>query len=58
MLASEERIGSMRVIVPVNRYIRAAATIDEIEAEMNVDRRNRQKTVLKPRFVREICSVH
>ena len=43
MLASEERIGCVCMIVPINRCVSKAAAIDEIEVEIDVDRRNARK---------------
>ena len=40
MLASKGRMGSVRVIVPMNRCVHAAGAIDETEAEVDVERRN------------------
>ena len=43
MLASEERMNCVRVMVPLNRSFHAVAMIDETEMEMNVARRNMRK---------------
>jgi len=40
MLATEERMSCVRVIVPMNQPVYAAAVIDGIEAEVAVERRN------------------
>jgi len=44
---NEWGVYSVRVTIPINRYVPDAAAIDKIELVVDVERRNVRKTILK-----------